>query len=192
MYGGNDSAALPCIAILPCKDTFHDIDDIKCNSTPSAAVRMAVATSGNACERSSQLREKTHTLPFLSRCICAEHTCSHTPVKTGRLHQASLATPPCSILIQAEQQRQTWALMPSYLYSARKGRPSSTPSCLRASGTPSVIPASMGFKGTPAHYRRLIAFSCRHSLFPYTTIMTACLRDFGMSLSRGAAAFTDK
>ena len=34
---------------------------------------MAVATSGNACERSSQLRENTHTLPFFSRWICAKN-----------------------------------------------------------------------------------------------------------------------
>jgi len=40
--------------------------------------------------------------------------------------------------------------MPSYLFSARKGRPSSAPSCFKASGTPSVIDANIGFKGTPA------------------------------------------
>ena len=39
---------------------------------PSAAVRIAVATSGKAWERSSQLREKTHTLPFFRRWICRE------------------------------------------------------------------------------------------------------------------------
>ena len=120
---------------------------------PSAAVRMAVATSGKAWERSSQLRENTHTLPFLSRCICSMTSSIGHPARHDRpsaFYSGAIRQEGYRTLVQALQQRQTWALMPSYLYSARKGRPSSTPSCFSASGTPSVMDASIGFRGTPA------------------------------------------
>jgi len=64
--------------------------------------------------------------------------------------------------------------MPSYLFSARKGRPSSAPSCFKASGTPSVIDANIGFKGTPAGCEASHSVTHQTALSVHGAFMIVC------------------
>ena len=95
------------------------------------------------------------------------------------------------ILTELSGSRWIWALVPSYLYSARKGAPFS---CLMASGTPSLILASMGFRGTPAgtdsqcRYINIFATACCKSIVSSLRWLGAKLQHIAKVQCRGTQA----
>ena len=123
----------PDMTVIP-----HEGRQQQMNTSTVDCVKACRALTTGTRYSQNQIRQPSCCrIPFAAACMAAT-TSGMLTVLSSQLRENTLT------LVSGS--RCICALVPSYLYSARKGSPFN---CLMASGIPSLIFASIGFKGTP-------------------------------------------